>query len=241
MDIMDRWSLYIKGDQTQHAHIAQHYLPLVETIAAKLKRRLPASVEFDDLKGYGAIGLLEAISRYNPDSGNKFETFAGKRIHGSIIDGLRAIEWAPRSVYTDARKVDVAAVELTAELNRTPNNAEIANYLGWESARVDEAQMIGLKKAILSLDQPSSDDPDAPTIGSSLRGEEEPSMNFGELQDSLTDALGTLSEQERAVVFLHYIQRKKFSEIGEMFDVSESRICQIHTNAIDVIRDVMTK
>lgn len=215
----------------------RQYMPLVKYVAGKVAVGLPASVEFDDLVGYGQFGLLDAINKYDPAKGVKFKTYAVTRIRGAIFDELRQIDWVPRSVRQKSREIEDAIVSLEARLGRTATDAEIAQSLKMSEDEYHRTVMKVSGTSILSLNEVwySGDDSDSMSIGDSI--ESPSSMNPDviaereEIRKVIIQAINELPEKEKMVIVLYYHEDLTFKEIGEVLDVSESRISQLHTKA----------
>lgn len=216
-----------------------HYSPLVKYVAGRVSSGLPPSVEFGDLVSYGVFGLLDAIDKYDPDRGIKFETYAIARIKGAIIDELRADDWVPRSVRFKAREIERAYVALESELRRIPTDEEVAEKLG---VSLDEYNNLLGKLSLISLvalDElwtVSGDRPDKISLADTVEDVKvkDPSKTFEieEMKDMIADAINHLPERERIVVSLYYFEGLTMREIGEVLSVTESRVCQMHTKAI---------
>jgi len=205
---------------------------LVKRIAYHLAGRLPASVEVSDLIQAGMLGLLEAASNYTADRGASFETYAGIRIRGAMLDALRKLDWAPRSVHRKARAAAQAVRELEAEFGREARDGEIAARMG---VSLDEYHKITHDAAscrIASLDDSSGDE-------DSLLGrvEDETADPFADasedgFRDALSQAIKELPERERLVMSLYYDDELNLKEIGAVLKVTESRVCQLHGQAL---------
>ena len=212
-------------------------MPLVKYVAGKIAVGMPNSVEFDDLVGFGQFGLLDAINKYDPDKGVKFKTYAVTRIRGAIFDELRQIDWVPRSVRQKSREIEDAIVSLEARLGRTATDAEIAQSLKMSEDEYHRTVMKVSGTSILSLNEVwySGDDSDSMSIGDSI--ESPSSMNPDviaereEIRKVIIQAINELPEKEKMVIVLYYHEDLTFKEIGEVLDVSESRISQLHTKA----------
>jgi RNA polymerase sigma factor for flagellar operon FliA len=217
-------------------------LPLVKYIAGRLAIGLPRSVEVDDLINAGVVGLIEAYRNFDVEKGVKFETYASLRIRGAILDELRGMDWVPRSTRARSREIERAIARLEGELGRSPTEPELAAGLGVEMA--DYYQMMDdvSSAALLSLDETSyGDDDDRPVpLMDTLRAHDQPNalaaLEREEMRDLLADSLGQLSEQERLVVALYYYEELTLKEIGQVLDLSESRVSQLHTKAVLSLR-----
>jgi RNA polymerase sigma factor for flagellar operon FliA len=234
------WSEY-KDSRSAEARekLILHYSPLVKYVAGRVSSGLPPSVEFGDLVSYGVFGLLDAIDKYDPGRGIKFETYAIARIKGAIIDELRADDWVPRSVRFKAREIERAYVSMESELRRIPTDEEVAEKLG---ITLDEYLNLLGKLSLISLvalDElwtVSGDRPDKISLADTVEDVKvkDPSKTFEieEMKDMIADAINKLPERERIVVSLYYFEGLTMREIGEVLSVTESRVCQMHTKAI---------
>lgn len=215
------------------------YMPLVRSLARNINERLPPNVDYDDLVSYGTFGMIEAVDKFDPEFGVKFETFATKRIQGAIYDGLRAMEWTPRTIYTQVREFENASQLLTTSLQRKPTETELAEKLGWDNELVSEVRSKSGVKGIRSLEERHGED--EWSLGDSLTDLDSTPrrMEMGELGEDMSSAVSSLGEKERVVLALYYFEGLHFSEIGELLKVSESRVCQIHMQAIESIRSFL--
>lgn len=242
-DIEQVWGRYQAGrDERAREQLLIHYLPLVKMVAGRIKVGLPGSVEFDDLVSCGLMGLVNSIDNFSPERGFKFETYAVPRIRGAMLDGLREVDWLPRSARQKGRRLDQAVEKLTNELGRAPLDHEVAAELGLEGedyARFMESAGAG---SMLSLDARIStgEDGESGSLHDVIPDNDtEDTLTKLAERDSkeLAKALITeLPEQERAVIALYYYEELTFREIGEVIGVSESRVCQIHTRILATLR-----
>ena len=219
-----------------------HYAPLVKYVASRVATGLPASVEQADLVSYGVFGLIDALHKFEPGRGNKFETYAIPRIKGAIIDELRAMDWVPRSVRFKAREIEKAYSDLESIHKRGPTEKEVAARLGVtlrelhevinqisfvQVLQLDEILSVGSDRGEqVSLLDTLADRGTDPTTG--LEGQETRGL--------LAAAINSLSEREKIVVTLYYFEGLTLAEIGEILGVTESRVCQIHTKAVGQLR-----
>lgn len=222
------------------------YQPLVRAVAKRISNKLPSNVEFEDLVSYGTFGLIEAINRFDLERGFKFETFAMKRIQGAIYDGIRSMDWVPRTVRAQSKELSEAVVELRGEDQHSTTDEELMELLGWDAEKLQRVRdKTAGESTILSLDVPmrsNGDSEEYMSLADVIADEghtPNDRLELSELTGSLSDALSSLPEKEQMVLALYYHQQLKFSEIGDAFGVSESRICQIHMNAIEKIRETM--
>ena len=219
-----------------------HYAPLVKYVASRVATGLPASVDQADLVSYGMFGLIDALEKFDPGRGNKFETYAIPRIKGAIIDELRAMDWVPRSVRFKAREIEKAYSDLESIHKRGPTEKEVAARLGVTLRELHEVINQISFVQVLQLDEILS-------VGSD-RGEQvslldtladrgtDPTMALEgeETRGLLAAAINSLSEREKIVVTLYYFEGLTLAEIGDILGVTESRVCQIHTKAVGQLR-----
>ena len=205
---------------------------LVKKIAHHLKGRLPANVLVDDLIQSGMIGLLEAARNFDNAKGASFETFAGIRIRGAMLDDLRRGDWVPRSVHRNNRTVAAAIDFLEKELGRTPHDHEIAEKIG---ISLDEyAQMLNdiVSGKIIGIEDLGVSDDVIVAEGEDYSDNSFNEMASGRFQSALTQAISTLPEKEALVLSLYYDEELNLKEIGQVLSVSESRVSQIHSQAM---------
>ncbi|WP_345870537.1 RNA polymerase sigma factor FliA [Shewanella algae] len=216
------------NDKTQ---IVEQYAPLVKRIAHHLLARLPASVQLDDLLQAGMMGLLEASSKFDGSKGAKFETFAGIRIRGAMIDEIRRGDWVPRSVHRNNRRVAQVMDELEQELGRDARDSEIAERLDMSLDEyhhilndVSTGKIIGIEDLGVAPDVLVSED--------MLADDTFEDLAQSQFQSALTDAIKRLPERDALVLSLYYDEALNLKEIGAILEVSESRVSQIHSQAM---------
>ena len=215
----------------------RQYMPLVKYVAGKISVGLPASIEFDDLVGFGQFGLLDAITKFDPDKGVKFKTYAVTRIRGAIFDEMRQLDWVPRSVRQKSREIEDTIGDLESRLGRPATDAEVAKEMNMSEEEFQQTVMKVSGTSVLSLNDVwySGDDNDHMSIGDSI--ESPSSMNPDvqvereEIRKVIIEAINELPEKEKMVIVLYYHEDLTFKEIGQVLDVSESRISQLHTKA----------
>ena len=225
-------------DQAAREWLVVHYASLVKFVAGRLAAGLPRSVDTGDLVSAGVFGLMGAIEKFDPDNGAKFESYAIPRIRGAILDGLRALDWVPRSVRSRARSVQDAIASLEHELGRSPTDDEIATELKIEVAELESWLADIAAGSVGPLDHVALDDAHARTPGAGAGAEGEPgrAIEEGELRDAMRAEIRRLPEREQAVLVLYYDDGLTLAEIGEALGVTESRISQIHTKAVLQLR-----
>ena len=232
------WKRYREKNEPEiREQILESYLPLVKNVAGRLALGFPRSVELSDLVSTGVIGLIEALSNFDPERGVKFETYAVPRIRGAILDELRALDWVPRSTRAKSREVEKATVKLEYRFGRPPNSQELAQELSLSSGELFHTIGDISFGAVMSLDELISGEDENRQVPR-VETIENPKDNiFAEIEENelkryLSEAISFLSEQERLVVALYYFEELTLKEIGEIMQISESRVSQIHTKAV---------
>lgn len=241
MAVSDRLALY-GGDQPQSpVALVERYGVLVKRIAHHLMGRLPASVQLDDLVQAGVIGLLEAGRNYDAGKGASFETYAGIRIRGAMIDEVRRGDWAPRSVHRNARRVQQATQAVESREGRDALDFEIARELGVDLDEYYGMAQDSLGSRLFSLDELGTDEDSrgVEVIAADGPGPEE-QVHSGAFRNSLANAIRELPDRERLVLSLYYDDELNLKEIGLVLGVSESRVCQIHSQAAGRLRKRLT-
>jgi RNA polymerase sigma factor for flagellar operon FliA len=245
--VAELWSSY-KGHETTEARerLILHYSPLVKFVAGRVAAGLPQNIEQSDLVSYGIFGLIDAIDKFDPGRGFKFETYAIARIKGAIIDELRSIDWVPRSVRAKARAIERAYSKLENELKRRPDDPEVAKELGMSESDLNhmlsQISFVGLVALdeILGGGGGNGDGGGSTTVGDTVadRGANDPVEAFevDEMKHLLADMINRMGDRERLVLTLYYYEGLTLAEIGSVLGVTESRVCQIHTKAILQLR-----
>ena len=219
-----------------------HYSALVKFVAGRLRAGLPRSVDPQDLISYGTFGLIDAIDKFDPERGYKFETYAVNRIKGAILDELRALDWVPRSVRARAREIQRSLAELEHGLQRSPTDEELAEHMNVRlstlQAHLSEISTLGFV-ALDELLNPAERDSGAVRDMLADPKALDPSGSFEreETRYMLADSINRLADRERLVVTLYYYEGLTLAEIGKVLSVTESRVCQIHTKAVMSLRN----
>ena len=236
------WEEYTKNKSTQlREQIIIEYVPLVKLVAGRLNMYLGYTVEYDDLVSYGVFGLIDAIDKFDYDKGIKFETYASLRIRGSILDQIRKMDWIPRSVRQKQKQIEQAIAKLEKE--KGANIKDIAAELGisideyrsWEgSANISN---------IASLDEFMEQGPDGGVreFKNTTYLEPEQAMDRDEVKKMLMEALELLTEKEKKVVLLYYYEDLTLKEVASVLEVSESRISQLHSKALEKMKKHLGK
>jgi RNA polymerase sigma factor for flagellar operon FliA len=220
------------------------YTPLVRYVIERLAINFPVVLDNDDVYNCGVIGLIHAVDRFDPMRGVKFETYAISRIKGSIIDELRNLDPVPRSTRKLSKQIEQAYAELHEELNRPATEAEVAARLGIDVETLS-ALSVQLACTTISLDSAfdSDDGGDSVPIAETIEDKTSPNpaqwLERRELAQQLADILGQLPERERLVLALYYYEELTLREISKVMEVSESRVCQLHTQAIMRLRALL--
>jgi RNA polymerase sigma factor for flagellar operon FliA len=237
------WSEFkSSGDGGARERLILHYAPLVKYVASRVATGLPASVDHADLVSYGMFGLIDALEKFEPARGNKFETYAIPRIKGAIIDELRAMDWVPRSVRFKAREIEKAYQDLETMLKRAPSEKEVSERLGVSLPELHDVISQISFVSVLALDEMLSVGSDRGEQVSLLdtladrHGDPTLGLEGQETRGLLAAAINSLSEREKIVVTLYYFEGLTLNEIGEILGVTESRVCQIHTKAVGQLR-----
>ena len=214
-------------------------LVLVKRIAHHIMAKLPPNIELDDLIQAGMLGLIEAASHYDATRGASFETYAGIRIRGSILDEVRKSDWTPRSVHRRYRHITDAIAKLETETGAHPTEQQVADSLDMP---LDEYQAILRDSAscrLFSLSQPYADSDRTPEVASDDHALPDDALEEDQFKERLAEAIARLPERERLVLSLYYQQDMNLKEVGLILEVSESRVCQIHGQALLRLRSRM--
>jgi RNA polymerase sigma factor FliA len=230
------------GSQSSRDQLIVHYSPLVKYVASRVATGLPATVDQGDLASSGIFGLVDALDKFDPSREIKFETYAIPRIRGAIIDELRKLDWVPRSVRYKAREVEKAISELESSLKRAPSDAEIAERMGVKLnelhdivTQISFVQVSALEEVVAGGDSGETVSL-LDTLADAASEDPTAGMEGTETRALLAHAVNGLSEREKIVVTLYYFEGLTLAEIGEVLGVTESRVCQIHTKAVGLLR-----
>lgn len=227
---------FVTPQVDERALVKQHS-ELVKRIAYHLAARLPSSVEVDDLIQSGMIGLLDAARHYDGSAGASFETYAGIRIRGAMVDELRAGDWAPRSVHKKVREAAETTRRLEQECGRAVREVDVAEKMGISIDDYRSIQADALQCQMLSLDVPrGEDEPEAWQVEDLAALTPAQHLQNKEFQKALAEAIRTLPEKEQLVLSLYYREELNLREIGEVMSVTESRVCQVHGQALIHLR-----
>lgn len=232
MTLVSGLTMYSDVQSNSFSELVENYAPLVKRIAHHIMLRMPASVQLEDLMQSGMIGLLEAARNYDAGKGASFETYAGIRIRGAMIDEVRKGDWAPRSVHRNARRVAAAIKEVEARTGHDASDQEVAQQLGIEIAEYYGMLQDSAGSRLFSFDDLGTTEDgsgceriagDFPTPLDELQK--------SSLRENLAKSISQLPERERLVLALYYDEELNLKEIGSVLGVSESRVSQIHSQA----------
>jgi RNA polymerase sigma factor for flagellar operon FliA len=231
--------MYTARGTLDRSAAVKHYAPLVRKLASQMIARLPSNVELDDLVQAGMIGLMDALSRYETGHGAQFETFATQRIRGAMIDELRGGDWLPRSVRRSQRSIDTAIHAVEQRLKRSANETEVAAEMGLNLT--DYQQLLGEARGaqLVYLDELGGADSEDGFLDRHLGDERsEPSNVLGDtrFRSALIAAIENLPEREKQVMGMYYEHDMNLKEIGAVLGVTESRVCQLHAQAVSRLR-----
>jgi len=233
--------MYTASGLSDKEQCLREYAPLVKRIAHHMMVKLPSSVEVDDIIQAGMMGLLDAAGRYDELRGAQFETYAAQRIRGAMLDELRGSDWLPRSLRRDMRRIEAAIHRLQQVFGRAPAESEIAKELGVSLPEYQQ-MLQEARGAQLVYYEDFHGDGDEDFFERHEFGEDTNPMEMlkdDRFRAALVQAIDGLPERERLMMALHYEQDLNLREIGEVMGVSESRVCQIHTQAVARLRSVL--
>jgi len=246
-DLWQRYHQQTTGSKTDTENaLVQKYLPLVSAVVNRLAMTLPEHVDHDDLYSVGLIGLLQALRNYNPACGTSFETYARVRVRGAMLDELRRMDWVPRTIHEKARRIKQVLAELEQKLGKTPTETQMAKAMNIPLKEYEELLDEVRPAAFVCLDAVNaSEEGDSGPLYEVIADEthegpvEKASSN--ELKQVVFERLKELPEMQRKVLALYYLEDMHLREIAEVFKLTESRICQIHAQAILAIRSYLQR
>jgi len=235
-----------KITQEEKDKLVIEYAPLIKFIAQKIAVRLPSNIELDDLISSGVIGLMDAIDKYDPSRDNKFKTYAEFRIRGSILDELRAQDWVPRSVRDKAKLLDRTMVELEAVLGRAATDEEASTKLNMSMEEFYDLVNQVRPVSVLSIDDSTTfSNVDKKSILNILEGcalnNPYNQLSMKSVKDIVTKAIEELPERQRLVLSLYYYEDLNLKEIGKVLRVTESRVSQLHAQAVSRLRSKLAQ
>ena len=238
------WETYFadKTNKVVRDKLIVQYIYLTRYVIGRVKVNLPPSFSIEDIASYGVEGLIDAIEKYTLEKGARFETYALMRIRGNIIDKIRSQDFLPRSARRKIKEIKTVTENLRMKLGRMPTTTEVANVMGIEKERIDE--ILAEDTSIFSLHDKKGTTEDSVEIIETIQDENkltpEEQMEEKDVKKELHNALRRLPERERMIMVLYYHENMTLKEIGEMIDVSESRVCQLHAQAIMKLRKILS-
>ncbi len=230
--------MYNAAGQINNDQLVQRFAPLVKRIAYHLMTRLPSSVQVDDLVQNGMMGLLDAISRFEAGMGAQFETYAAQRVRGAMLDGLRENDWLPRSLRRDFRRIEEAIAQLEQQYGRAPAEKELAAALDMSLAEYQKMLQDARGHQLISFED-MVEEGDEDFLERHLTddsGEPSKILEDEALRRILVQGIEALPEREKMMMALYYEQDLNLREIGEVMGVTESRVCQLHSQAVARLR-----
>ncbi|MCL2752845.1 MAG: FliA/WhiG family RNA polymerase sigma factor [Defluviitaleaceae bacterium] len=246
--IKKAWDAFAKNNdhavrQSAKETLILHYSPMIKFVVGRLNIYVGSAIDQEDLISYGVFGLIDAIEKFNHEKGVKFETYASLRIRGAVLDGIRALDWVPRTMRQKSRQLDEAYTALESELGREPKEHEIAQKLEINKDQVaDEIKKSSLM-SLISLDDYLDQNHEKDFSKSLATDENAPEAVFAneELKQELAEAISALTEKEQMVVALYYYEELTLKEISKVLEVTESRVSQIHSKAMLKLRTKLGK
>ena len=233
------WSDYVRTKSAEvRDQLILEYAPLVKLVAGRLSMYLGYNVEYEDLCSYGIFGLIDAIDKFDTMKDVKFETYASLRIRGSILDQIRKMDWIPRTIRQRQRQIDTIMKEIEAAQGRPATDEEIADKLGVSLDEYADMQSQMKITGVVSLNEFMETGAEVPTEQTTQYRFETPeeALDKEELKQKLIEALSLLTEKEQKVVTLYYYEDLTLKEIANILEVSESRVSQLHTKALQKMK-----
>ncbi len=230
------WSEAVRIEgSTEREQFIEANVDLVRYVALRIAPRLPGSVELDDLVHDGILGLLDAVSKFCPDRGVKFRTYAERRVRGAIVDGLRKKDWQPRALRRSRRELEETRARLASQFGREAGEEEIASAMGIELAELHRLMREINTGALITLD----DYMEPVVAGGSDDAPPHSALEKKQLAEALAESIRVLPERELKVLELYYHEGLNMKEVGAVLGVTESRVCQLHTQAAGRLRDML--
>lgn len=234
------WTAYAKSkSQEIRERIIVEYAPLVKVVAGHLHMYLGHNVEYDDLVGYGIFGLIDAVDKYNFEKEVKFETYASLRIRGSILDHIRKMDWIPRTLRQKQKRLDSVIKEIESETGKSATDEQIAGRLEISVEELQEWYSKMKSTTLVSLNEYIEQGSEIKMDASHNSHFETPEkvVESRELKDILAQSLESLTEKEKKVIIFYYYEELTLKEISKILEVSESRVSQLHTRALQKLKE----
>lgn len=230
--MMNAHAMYAEVQKEFCDRLISEHANLVKRIAFHLLTRLPPNVQAEDLIQAGMIGLLEATKHYDASQGASFDTYAGIRIRGAMLDEIRRSDWTPRSVHRKSREAAEALRHIEQETGREAKDVDVAEYMGISLSQYHKILRESTSSRIFFFDQPEEGSAEGPNMPESNDKGPQQTIDSDRFQKQLSDAIGNLPERESLVMSFYYTDELNLREIGDILGVSESRVCQIHGQAL---------
>ncbi len=244
-ELNELWNKYLadKSNKQSRDSLIVQYIYLVRYAVGRIKVSLPATISVEDITGYGVEGLINAVERFSPLKNARFETYALIRIRGAILDKIRSQDFLPRSVRKKIKEVKQAAEVLKQEYGRIPTSSEIANYLDMDVEKVNTIMAEDVTITSIYDKRGSSDDSMEiiDTIEDSTKLNPQERLEEKNVKTDLQKALLRLPERERVLMVLYYQENMTMKEIGATLNMSESRVCQLHAQAIMKLKNIFSE
>ncbi|SRR5579871_554121 len=242
LSIEEVWERYLETNdpECRERLIIQH-TPLVKYVIGRLAIHLPQVIDYEDVLSYGTLGLIQALDRFDPSRGVKFQSYAVMRIRGAILDALRALRGLPQSVTDKAKRLQRTSIELEQTLGRPPTDDELAAALAITPAELNQ-QMVDASWVTVSLDSILEAQSDGHLGALTSRNRDDDvagTVERAEMIEELSEALKALDERERLILSLYYHEELTMREIGQVLEISEGRVCQLHARALHKLRVVL--
>ncbi len=231
--------LWDEFNHKEQEEIVKYYAPKIRFIALRMKGKLPKHIELNELISSGTVGLLEALKKFKPQLGIRFDSYAESRIRGAMIDELRRLDWFPRSLRTKAKDIKQAIWKLEHEIGRTPTTTELAEYTGLPEKEIESTLEAIDGQLCISLD--SIQETMASVNNSGNEDNPFQSAAFTELVDKVAGLIDTLTPREKLVLSLYYNDELNMREASEVMEVTEGRVSQLHTQAINKLRKIFAE
>ena len=238
------WEEYLEDrtKKTVRDKLIVQYIYLARYVVGRIKVNLPPSFSFDDVVSFGIEGLIDAIEKYHPSKGAKFESYALMRIRGAIIDKIRSSDWLPRTLRRKIKEIKIVTERLKQQIGRAPTTKEIADVMGLTEDKINE--IMSADVTVNSIYDKKGNGEDSVEIIDTIEDENsqrpEDKIEKTDAKNELQQALKKLPERERTLLVFYYHENMTLKEIGEAINVSESRVCQLHAQAIMKLRNILS-
>ena len=243
-EIQALWEEYLKDKSNKEVRdkLIVQYIYLARYVVGRIKVNLPPSFSFEDIVSFGIEGLIDAIEKYHSSKGAKFESYALMRIRGSIIDKIRSSDWLPRTLRRKIKEVKIATERLKQQIGRAPTTKEIADVMGLSEEKIVE--IMSSDVSVNSIYDKKGTGDDSVEIIDTIEDENssrpDEALEKVDAKKELEQALKKLPERERTLLVFYYHENMTLKEIGEAINVSESRVCQLHAQAIMKLRNILS-